>query len=56
MPTGGNSQSTTALALLPFLAEGVTHEPDSATAVWLEDYPEVVTERTYRGLVLLSLK
>ena len=42
MPTGGNSQSTTALALLPFLAEGVTHEPDSATAVWLQDYPEVV--------------
>jgi len=40
--TGGNSESTTALALLPFLAEGVTHEPESATAVWLEDYPEVV--------------
>jgi hypothetical protein len=40
--TGGNSQSTTALALLPFLAEGVTYEPESVTAVWLEDYPEVV--------------
>ena len=40
--TGGNSQSTTALALLPFLAEGVTYEPESATAVWLEDYPEAV--------------
>ena len=42
MNTGGNSQSTTALALLPFLAEGITHEPDSATAVSFEDYPEVV--------------
>ena len=47
-PAGGNSQSTTALALLPFLAEGVTHEPESATAVWLEDYPEVVR----KGLIV----
>jgi hypothetical protein len=30
------------LALLPFLAEGITYEPGSATAVWLEEYPEVV--------------
>jgi hypothetical protein len=34
--------TTTAAALLPFLAEGVTHEPESADAVWLEAYPEVV--------------
>lgn len=40
--TGGQPAST-ALALLPFLAEGVTHEAESAdTAVWLEDYPETV--------------
>ena len=49
-PAGGNSESTTALALLPFLAEGVTHEPESATAVWLEDYPEVVR----KGLIWLG--
>lgn len=49
-PAGGNSESTTALALLPFLAEGVTHEPESATAVWLEGYPEVVT----KGLIWLG--
>ena len=49
-PAGGNSESTTALALLPFLAEGVTHEPESATAVWLEAYPEVVT----KGLIWLG--
>ena len=42
MTAGGDSVSTTALALLPFLAEGVTYEPESATAVWLESYPEVV--------------
>ncbi len=40
--TSGNSQSTTALALLPFLAEGITYEPESAKAVSLEGYPEVV--------------
>ena len=41
-PTGGQPAST-ALALLPFLAEGVTHEAASAdTAVWLENYPETV--------------
>jgi hypothetical protein len=40
--TGGQPAST-ALALLPFLAEGVTHEAASAdTAVWLENYPETV--------------
>ena len=49
-PAGGNNESTTALALLPFLAEGVTHEPESATALWLEDYPEVVR----KGLVWLG--
>ena len=40
--SGKNSESITALALLPFLAEGITYEPDSATAVWLEEYPEVL--------------
>ena len=39
---GEKSESITALALLPFLAEGITYEPGSATAVWLEEYPEVV--------------
>ena len=37
-----DTATTTAAALLPFLAEGVTHEPESAAAVWLEAYPEVV--------------
>lgn len=41
MTTGGKATAT-ALALLPFLAEGVTYEPASATAAWLEDYPETV--------------
>ena len=40
--TTGSKATATALALLPFLAEGVTYEPASATAVWLEDYPETV--------------
>lgn len=40
--TGGQPAST-ALALLPFLAEGVTYDRESAnTAVWLEDYPKTV--------------
>ncbi len=37
-----DTATTTAAALLPFLAEGVTFEPESANAVWLEASPEVV--------------
>ena len=48
--SGENSETITALALLPFLAEGITYELDSATAVWLEEYPEVVK----KGLIWLG--
>ena len=34
----------TALALLPFLAEGLTHAPNSVTAPWLEEYRPVVKQ------------
>lgn len=49
-PQQPDTATTTAVAVLPFLAEGVTHEPDSTTEVWLEDYPEVVG----RGLLWLG--
>ena len=46
-----DTATTTATALLPFLAEGVTHEPESAAeSLALEAYPEVVQ----KGLLWLG--
>lgn len=44
------SVAVTALALLPFLAEGVTHEPSSAPTSDGDPYPEVMKQ----GLVFLG--
>jgi hypothetical protein len=48
-PAGG-SVAVTALALLPFLAEGVTHEPDPARPVDGDAFAEVVKQ----GLLFLG--
>ncbi len=52
--SGGTTDvaTTTATALLPFLAEGVTHEPESAESLQLEAYPEVVQ----KGLLWLGTR